>query len=97
VRIKKKERGPPPKRQPAILLRLVASYQLPAVPRYLQQSPGQQPAPPVQQLAPQQGPGQHFADFEQQAAPVAANADSENSDAASRANSFVFMIEFLSV
>jgi hypothetical protein len=62
-----------------------------------QQSPGQQFAPLVQQLAPQQLPGQHFADFVQHAALVAARAESENSDAASKAKSFVFMIGFLSM
>jgi len=58
---------------------------------------GQQFAPLVQQLEVQQLPGQHFADDLQHAAPVAARADRENSDAANRANSFVFMMEFLSV
>jgi hypothetical protein len=67
------------------------------LPGYWQQSPGQQCAPLVQQLAPQQLPGQHFADFVQHAALVAARAERENRDAANRANNFVFMIRFLSV
>lgn len=62
-----------------------------------QQSPGQHCEPLAQQLAPQQLPGQHFAECLQHAAPVAARAERENSDAARRANSFVFMIQFLSV
>jgi hypothetical protein len=64
---------------------------------YLQQLPGQQFVPLAQQLAPQQLPGQHFAGFVQHDAPVAARAEREKRDAASRANSFVFMIGFLSV
>ncbi len=50
-----------------------------------------------QQLAPQQLPGQQFAVFVQQAAPVDASADSENSDTARRANILDFIMDFLSV
>jgi hypothetical protein len=64
---------------------------------WLQQSPGQHDELCWQQLAPQQLPGQHFADPAQQAAPVAARADRESRDIARTANSFVFMIGFLSV
>ncbi|MGC2639918.1 MAG: hypothetical protein WA294_22245 [Acidobacteriaceae bacterium] len=59
-----------------------------------QQSPEQQEwqLPALQQLPPQQSLA-----FGQQAAPTAARAEKESSDAASRVNSFVFMIGFLSV
>jgi hypothetical protein len=63
----------------------------------------QQPQPqpqlwvaPAQQLAPQQLPGQQ-PEFAQHAAPVAARAEKDSSDAANRVNIFVFMIGFLSV
>jgi hypothetical protein len=63
----------------------------------------QQPQPqsqlwvaPAQQLAPQQLPGQQ-PEFAQHAAPVAARAEKESSDAAIKVNNFVFMIGFLSV
>ena len=64
---------------------------------WLQQDPGQHEAWCWQQLAPQQLPGQHCAVFVQQAAPVAASAESENSDTARRANILDFMMNFLSV
>lgn len=57
---------------------------------WLQQLPGQQ-EDCRQQLWPQQEPGQHFAFLAQQAAPVAARAESENSDAATMAKILVFM------
>ncbi|MGB9145996.1 MAG: hypothetical protein WCC14_09255 [Acidobacteriaceae bacterium] len=64
---------------------------------WLQQEPGQHEPWCWQQLAPQQLPGQQVALFVQQAAPVTASADSENSDIATSANTFDFMMDFLSV
>jgi len=58
---------------------------------WLQQSPGQQEDCCWQQLWPQHEPAQHFALFLQQAAPVAARADSVNSEVAIRAKTLAFM------
>jgi len=86
-------------RQLAIFVRLLSLWPLAISYRlyHWQQSPGQQLPLPLQQLMPQQLPGQQFAVFEQQAAPVAARAESEKSDAANRANTFVFIVGFLSL
>jgi hypothetical protein len=71
-------------------------FRLPATshqpPAYLQQSPGQQPAPcPQQLLVPQQAPGQQLAPFVQHAAPVNAIAESDRSDIAKTVINLLFM------